>query len=293
MEVDGEAPVEAKSSKGAAHADHAHSGGRPLYQAFLGQVMALSDGSLDSTRFEEWCRANLGNHSYPLFTLDKLLQQLVKHLQAMANDDNVMKLIGLFVYHHQHRTTVNVSLYRAHAAQILSYTTEDCFRFQLLCAGEGIMSECSELGIQPLGILTVPTGAAASAASASAASAAPVTEEGISVASPSAVHSSSTAMDVDDTDSQQQAQQAAQAEAVMRIERAGSLEDMILSPTSAATHAARQQASSVPLPSATQRALSQSRGRKVAVESDSEDEDDDNHPTADTHEGGGGGGGEG
>ena len=35
-----------------------------------------------------------------LYTLDKIVLQGLKHLQAMANDENVSKLVGLFVYHH-------------------------------------------------------------------------------------------------------------------------------------------------------------------------------------------------
>lgn len=74
--------------------------GSNLYSHFLGQVYALVEGSMEQNRFEDFCRTTLGNKAYVLYTLDKIVGQLVKHLQAMANDENVNKLIGLFVYHH-------------------------------------------------------------------------------------------------------------------------------------------------------------------------------------------------
>ena len=50
-------------------------------------------------RYEESCRQLLGNHAYVLYTLDKVVQQTLKCLQAMINDDNINKLVGLFVYY--------------------------------------------------------------------------------------------------------------------------------------------------------------------------------------------------
>nr|GEW92942.1 hypothetical protein [Tanacetum cinerariifolium] len=39
----------------------------------------LLDGSADNGKFEDDCRAILGNQSYVLFTLDRLIYKLVKH----------------------------------------------------------------------------------------------------------------------------------------------------------------------------------------------------------------------
>lgn len=112
---------------------------RSVYNHFLGQVFALVEGSMDNARFEDFCRTLLGNKSYVLYTLDKIVVQMIKHLQAMANDDNVNKLIGLFVYHHNHQVQgvtasrgVDPVLYKNHVAQILSHTMEDVFRFQVM-----------------------------------------------------------------------------------------------------------------------------------------------------------------
>jgi histone deacetylase complex regulatory component SIN3 len=122
---------------------------KPIYNHFLGQVFSLVEGTMDNARFEDFCRWLLGNKSYTLFTLDKIISQLMKHLQAMASDDNVTKLIGLFVYHHNHQSNsnnintnssssnnrgrgVDPNLYRQHVAHILSHTLEEAFRIQVL-----------------------------------------------------------------------------------------------------------------------------------------------------------------
>jgi hypothetical protein len=71
----------------------------PLYNAFLSGLLALVDGSMESSRFEDFTRQLLGNKSYIVYTLDKVIAQLVKCLQSMANDQNVTRLIGLYMYH--------------------------------------------------------------------------------------------------------------------------------------------------------------------------------------------------
>lgn len=40
----------------------------------------LLDGSSENAKFEDECRAIIGNHSYVLFTLDKLIYKLVKQV---------------------------------------------------------------------------------------------------------------------------------------------------------------------------------------------------------------------
>ena len=69
------------------------------YFSYLSQLDSLLDGSIDSARYEETCRELLGNKSYMLFTMDKVVQQCLKTLQQMANEENFNKLVGLFVYH--------------------------------------------------------------------------------------------------------------------------------------------------------------------------------------------------
>ena len=90
---------------------HRNSGTKPPYQAFLGQLYALIEGAIDANRYEDSCRQLLGNKSYTLFGLDKVIQQTLKCLQAMTNDESVNRLIGLFVYHKSRgRSVVNCTL---------------------------------------------------------------------------------------------------------------------------------------------------------------------------------------
>lgn len=47
-------------------------------------LYSLLDGSSDNTKFEDDCRAIIGTQSYVLFTLDKLLYKLVKHVRCFG-----------------------------------------------------------------------------------------------------------------------------------------------------------------------------------------------------------------
>ncbi|KAL0647893.1 hypothetical protein Bca4012_046184 [Brassica carinata] len=59
-------------------------------------VFSLLNGSVENYEFEDECRAIIGNQSYVLFTLDKLLYRLVKQLQAVVADDVDNKLLQLY-----------------------------------------------------------------------------------------------------------------------------------------------------------------------------------------------------
>ena len=85
--------------------------GKPVapYDKFFSQLLGLMDQSIDSNRYEDHCRQILGNHSYVLFTMDKLVQQCVKTLQTMANEESFNKLVGLFVYHRSRSNAFRVS----------------------------------------------------------------------------------------------------------------------------------------------------------------------------------------
>ncbi|KAL2344258.1 hypothetical protein Fmac_005543 [Flemingia macrophylla] len=68
------------------------------YGRFMDALYNLLDGSSDSTKFEDDCRAIIGTQSYVLFTLDKLIYKLVKQLQAVATDEMDNKLLQLHAY---------------------------------------------------------------------------------------------------------------------------------------------------------------------------------------------------
>ncbi|KAH7532571.1 hypothetical protein FEM48_Zijuj04G0034500 [Ziziphus jujuba var. spinosa] len=69
-----------------------------LYGRFMSGLYNLLDGSSDNARFEDDCRAIIGNQSYVLFTLDKLIYKLVKQLQTVASDEMDNKLLQLYEY---------------------------------------------------------------------------------------------------------------------------------------------------------------------------------------------------
>ncbi|CAM8903474.1 unnamed protein product [Rhodiola kirilowii] len=68
------------------------------FKRFLKALYSLLDGSADNAKFEDDCRSLIGNHSYVLFTLDKLIYKLVKQLQSVASDDSDIKLLQLYDY---------------------------------------------------------------------------------------------------------------------------------------------------------------------------------------------------
>ncbi|KAJ0229578.1 Paired amphipathic helix protein Sin3-like 2 [Hirschfeldia incana] len=68
------------------------------YARFMNALFSLLNGSAESSKFEDECRAIIGNQSYVLFTLEKLIYKLVKQLQAIVADDTDNKLLQLYEY---------------------------------------------------------------------------------------------------------------------------------------------------------------------------------------------------
>ncbi|XP_010463539.1 PREDICTED: paired amphipathic helix protein Sin3-like 1 isoform X2 [Camelina sativa] len=68
------------------------------YARFMKVLYGLLDGSAENAKFEDECRAIIGNQSYMLFTLDKLIYKLVKQLQAIVADEMDNKLLQLYEY---------------------------------------------------------------------------------------------------------------------------------------------------------------------------------------------------
>ncbi|CAH2066493.1 unnamed protein product, partial [Thlaspi arvense] len=68
------------------------------YARFMNALYNLLDGTSDNSKFEDDCRAIIGTQSYVLFTLDKLIYKLIKHLQGVAADEMDNKLQQLCSY---------------------------------------------------------------------------------------------------------------------------------------------------------------------------------------------------
>ncbi|KAJ7970915.1 Paired amphipathic helix SIN3-like protein [Quillaja saponaria] len=91
-----------------------------LYARFISVLYNLLDGSADNAKFEDECRAIVGNQSYVLFTLDKLIYKLVKQLQTVATEEIDNKLLQLFEYEKSRKPGKLVdSVYYANARVIL------------------------------------------------------------------------------------------------------------------------------------------------------------------------------
>ncbi|KAL6848853.1 hypothetical protein ACP4OV_021436 [Aristida adscensionis] len=69
------------------------SGTGDLFTEFKRKLFSLLDGSIDNTNFEEYCLRFLGPKSYVLFTIDKLIQRVVKQLCkiCVADEDNSLQ----------------------------------------------------------------------------------------------------------------------------------------------------------------------------------------------------------
>ncbi|VYS66870.1 unnamed protein product [Arabidopsis thaliana] len=73
------------------------------YARFMNALFSLLNGSAENSKFEDECRAIIGNQSYVLFTLEKLIYKLVKQLQAVVADDMDNKLLQLYEYENSRR----------------------------------------------------------------------------------------------------------------------------------------------------------------------------------------------
>lgn len=57
-----------------------------LHGQFMTLLREVLTGKIDSSTFEDSCRSLLGTNSYVLFTLDKLIHKLVKHMQVRGSN---------------------------------------------------------------------------------------------------------------------------------------------------------------------------------------------------------------
>ncbi|EOA22967.1 hypothetical protein CARUB_v10003707mg [Capsella rubella] len=94
------------------------------YARFMNALFSLLNGSADNSKFEDECRAIIGNQSYVLFTLEKLIYKLVKQLQAVVADDMDNKLLQLYEYENsrKHGSVVD-SVYYENARILLHEDT--------------------------------------------------------------------------------------------------------------------------------------------------------------------------
>ncbi|KAJ8428296.1 hypothetical protein Cgig2_027428 [Carnegiea gigantea] len=99
------------------------------YASFMSSLYYLLDGTSDNAKFEDDCRAVIGNQSYVLFTLDKLIYKLVRQLQAVASDEMDNKLLQLYEYEKSRRPGKFVDSVYYDNARVLLHE-ENIYRFE-------------------------------------------------------------------------------------------------------------------------------------------------------------------
>ncbi|XP_042585423.1 paired amphipathic helix protein Sin3b-like isoform X1 [Cyprinus carpio] len=67
------------------------------YPAFLDMVRSLLDGNLDSTQYEDTLREMFTIHAYIGFTIDKLIQNIVRQLQHLVSDEVCLQVTELYL----------------------------------------------------------------------------------------------------------------------------------------------------------------------------------------------------
>ncbi|KAI8074057.1 hypothetical protein BC940DRAFT_324654 [Gongronella butleri] len=71
------------------------------YEALLVLIEKLLQGTIDNSLFEEMARYMFGNRVYELFTIDRVLAALVRHVHVMVSTENTTALVHLFRKHHE------------------------------------------------------------------------------------------------------------------------------------------------------------------------------------------------
>eukprot|EP00026_Physarum_polycephalum_P000301 Phypoly_transcript_00301.p1 GENE.Phypoly_transcript_00301~~Phypoly_transcript_00301.p1 ORF type:complete len:1683 (+),score=475.87 Phypoly_transcript_00301:157-5205(+) len=100
------------------------------YQAFLEKLYSLLAGAMDVNHYEDECRSLLGISSYVLFTMDKLVVQITRQLQAMMCSEPCAKLLSLFMYETVRPQGMQENAYHAGCAELLRDERMFLFEFE-------------------------------------------------------------------------------------------------------------------------------------------------------------------
>ncbi|ELT88117.1 hypothetical protein CAPTEDRAFT_177539 [Capitella teleta] len=107
------------------------------YNFFLDKVKELLDGNIEPSSYEDTCREMFSIHAYIAFTLDKIVQNMVRQLQHLVADDICIQVKDLFEKEAlngatggcvatAHRRQAKELAYQRKAEQIMS--DENCFK---------------------------------------------------------------------------------------------------------------------------------------------------------------------
>ncbi|OPJ86731.1 paired amphipathic helix protein Sin3b isoform A [Patagioenas fasciata monilis] len=111
------------------------------YPAFLDMVRSLLDGNIDPTQYEDTLREMFTIHAYIGFTMDKLVQNIVRQLHHLVSDDICLKVVELYLSERKRGAAGgNLSSRCVRAAKETSYqwkaercmADENCFKVMFL-----------------------------------------------------------------------------------------------------------------------------------------------------------------
>uniref|UniRef100_A0A7N0RFU1 Histone deacetylase interacting domain-containing protein n=1 Tax=Kalanchoe fedtschenkoi TaxID=63787 RepID=A0A7N0RFU1_KALFE len=121
------------------------------YSRFMDALYNLLDGTTDNEEYEDDCRALLGNQSYVLFTLDKLIYKLIKQLQTILTDEMDIKLLQLYEYETSRKSENYAdSVYHENARVLLQ--DEEIFRFEFSSCPCRLSIQLLDVGEKPEGV---------------------------------------------------------------------------------------------------------------------------------------------
>ncbi|XP_053742174.1 SIN3 transcription regulator family member Aa isoform X1 [Synchiropus splendidus] len=111
------------------------------YSAFLEMVRNLLDGNMEPSQYEDSLREMFTIHAYTAFTMDKLIQSIVRQLQHIVSDEICVQVTNLFLSESsngavggsvsdQSSRSSAEAVYQRKAEQLMS--EENCFKVMFL-----------------------------------------------------------------------------------------------------------------------------------------------------------------
>ncbi|CAL8359071.1 unnamed protein product [Lota lota] len=111
------------------------------YSAFLEMVRNLLDGNMEASQYEDSLREMFTIHAYTAFTMDKLIQSIVRQLQHLVSDEICVHVTDLYLAESasgatggpsssQAASSSSEALYQRKAEQLMS--DENCFKLMFL-----------------------------------------------------------------------------------------------------------------------------------------------------------------
>lgn len=100
------------------HQDDSDEGTEKVHGQFMAMVYQLIDGAMEMSQFEDLCRSLLSTNSYVLFTLDKLIFRMIKHIQALVQDEISLRIWDMYKYE-QSRLARREELYLSNCKVVL------------------------------------------------------------------------------------------------------------------------------------------------------------------------------